>query len=98
MDQIVDASLVGSEYILLKGQGNDDIEVALVISDQNDTQININGVFYQDLANAGDFSIITGDKFNADGNLYISTNNPDDKLFVYQGTGRVINQNFPSAN
>ncbi len=98
MDQIVDASLTGSEYILLKGQGADGIEVALIIADQNNTQVNINGVFYQDLANAGDFSIITGDKFNADGNLYISTNNPDDKLFVYQGTGRVISSAYPSAN
>jgi hypothetical protein len=98
MDQIVDASLTGSEYILLKGQGADGIEVALIIADQNNTQVYINGVFYRDLANAGDFTIITGDKFNADGNLYISTNNPDDKLFVYQGTGRVNNPAYPSAN
>ena len=65
-----------------------EIETVLIIADQDNTTVNVNGVFYDNLINAGDFLIIKGDKFNADGNLYVSTDNPDDKLFVYQGTGR----------
>ena len=33
---------------------------------------------------------LKGNKFNSDGNLYVNTNDPNDKLFAYQGTGKTI--------
>ena len=79
MDQIVDATLVGSEYIFLKGIASNTIETVLIVADQDNTTINVNGVFYDNLVNAGDYLILKGDQFNGDGNLYVSTENSDDK-------------------
>jgi hypothetical protein len=33
-----------------------------------------------------------------DGNLYVSTDSSEDKLFAYQGTGRDYTANAPAAN
>jgi hypothetical protein len=98
MDQIVDATLVGSEYIFLKGIASNTIESVLIVADQDNTTINVNGDFYDNLVNSGDYLILKGDKFNGDGNLYVSTNNSEDKLFAFQGTGKDYNNNAPAAN
>ena len=97
MDQIVDASLVGSEYIFIEGIADNEIETVLIVADQDNTTVNVNGTFYDNLINAGDFLIIKGDKFNGDGNLYVNTDDPNDKLFAFQGTGRnyIIGGAFP---
>ena len=88
VDQIVESSLVGSEYIFIKGIASNNIETVLIIADQDNTKVNVNGDFYDEIINAGDFLILKGNSFNADGNLYVSTDNADDKLFAYQGTGK----------
>ena len=98
MDQIVDATLVGSEYIFLKGIASNTIETVLIVADQDNTTINVNGDFYDNLVNAGDYLILKGDQFNGDGNLYVSTENSDDKLFAYQGTGKDYSANAVAAN
>ena len=64
MDQIVDASLVGSEYIFIEGIADKEIETVLIVADQDNTTVNVNGAFHDNLVNAGDFLIIKGDKFN----------------------------------
>ena len=105
MDQIVGSDLVGSEYIFVKGNGNNSWENVLIIADQNNTAININGSPYtvgdnQVILNQGDYLIIEGDKY-VNRNLYVSTNNKDDKLFAYQGLGDVytgFNGAYPAAN
>jgi len=105
VDQLVGAELVGSEYIFVKGNGNNSWENVLIISDQNNTEININGSPYtvngnQVTLNEGDFLIIEGDKY-VNRNMYISTNNKDDKLFAFQGLGDVyqgFNGQYPAAN
>ena len=88
MDQIVDASLVGSEYIFIEGIADKEIETVLIVADKDNTTVNVNGAFHDNLVNAGDFLIIQGDKFNSDGNLYVNTDDPNDKLFAFQGTGK----------
>jgi hypothetical protein len=98
MDQIVDATLVGSEYIFLKGIASNTIESVLIVADQDNTTINVNGEFYDNLVNSGDYLILKGDKFNGDGNLYVSTDNSEDKLFAYQGTGKDYFASAPAAN
>ena len=94
VDQIVGADLVGSEYIFVKGNGQDTWENVLIIADQDNTNININGAPYTDgdgnqiTLNEGEFLVIEGDQY-VNGNMYVSTNNIDDKLFAYQGLGDV---------
>ena len=39
VDQLVGAELVGSEYIFVKGNGNNSWENVLIIADQNNTEI-----------------------------------------------------------
>ena len=104
VDQIVGVDLVGSEYIFVKGNGRDSWENVLIIADQNNTKININGSPYSDGAgnqitlNEGEFIVIEGDQY-VNGNMYVSTDNKDDKLFAYQGLGDVYGvAQYPAAN
>ena len=98
IDQIVDATLVGSEYIFIKGIASDTIESVLIVADQDNTEININDEGTISTLNSGDYLILKGDRFNSDGNLYVSTNNSEDKLFAYQGTGKDYTSNAIAAN
>ena len=94
MDQIVGSDLVGSEYIFIRGEGYDGWENVLLIADQDNTEVLINGNSYGTLALAGDYFIIEGVNYNSNGNMYVSTANLDDKLFAFQGLGSV----YDSAN
>ena len=106
VDQIVGSDLVGSEYIFVKGNGNNSWENVLIIADQNNTAINVNGSPYTDangnqiVLDEGGYLIIEGDKY-VNGNLYVNTNNKDNKLFAYQGLGDVytgFSGQYPAAN
>jgi len=59
IDQIVGSDLIGSEYIFIKGIARNSIETVLIIADQDNTKLNLNGVFYRDM-NEGDFELIKG--------------------------------------
>jgi hypothetical protein len=92
IDQIVGADKVGSEYIFVKGEGGDSWENILLISDQNNTAINVNGnpllvdgsaVILQE----GEFIIIEGNNFSNSQTMFVNTDNSSDKLFAYQGIG-----------
>ena len=85
IDQIVDLSRVGKEYILVRGDGSDGWENILVVGHEDGTEINIYGSSNStQTINAGEYHLIEGDLFSSDDNMYISTNND---VFVYQGTG-----------
>ena len=90
-DQIVGADKIGSEYILVRGAGNNDWENALVIAHDNNTEVTVNGGSIATL-NAGEYVVVEGNSYNTNGNMYISTTNP---VFVYQGIG---GQNGAEAN
>ena len=86
-DQIVGADRIGSEYILVRGAGNNDWENALVIAHENNTEISVNGGSIANL-NAGEYVVIEGNSYNTNGNMYINSSLP---VFVYQGIGGQTN-------
>ena len=106
VDQIVGAELVGSEYIFVRGNGQISWENVLIIADQNNTRINVNGSPHTDgtgnqvVLNEGEFTIIEGDKY-VNSNMYVNTDNSEDKLFAFQGMGDIyqgFNGAYPAAN
>jgi|GEM_PF-331855 gliding motility-associated-like protein len=82
-DQIVGADRIGSEYILVRGAGNNDWENALVIAHENNTEVSVNGRSIATL-NAGEYVVVEGNSYNTNGNMYINSSLP---VFVYQGIG-----------
>ncbi len=94
IDQIVPAEKTGGEYIFVRGGGENPWENVLLISDQDNTKININGNPYLDssgnqvVLNTGEFTIIEGDNYSSNGTMYVSTDDIDnDKVFAYQIIG-----------
>ena len=89
IDQIVDFSKVGSEYIFVRGDGSNNVENILIVAHQDNTSISINGVAPVITINAGEYHVIEGFNYNALGsNMYVQTSNP---VFAYQGVGGEIN-------
>ena len=100
LDQIVGSDLVGSEYIFIRGNGNDGWENVLIIADQDNTEILVNGQSYGTIDKAGDYILIEGDSYSsnmAGGNMYVRTQNLEHKLFAFQGTGSVYDSAFAAA-
>ena len=70
-------------------------ENILLIADQDNTVINVNGLPLLDNnnnqveLNNGEFIIIEGDKYSDRGNMYVNSFNPDDKIFAFQGLGAI---------
>ena len=70
-------------------------ENILLIADQDNTIINVNGLPLLDdnnnqvVLNNGEFIIIEGDKYSDRGNMYVNSFNPDDKIFAFQGLGAI---------
>ncbi|MGB2226017.1 MAG: IgGFc-binding protein, partial [Polaribacter sp.] len=83
-DQIVGADKIGTEYITVKGDGANSIENVLIIADENNTEIFINGSSVSTI-NAGERFVAEGTFYNANGNMYINTSK---NVFVYQGIGQ----------
>ncbi|MDT0554307.1 T9SS type B sorting domain-containing protein [Urechidicola vernalis] len=84
IDQIVDLSKVGNEYIFVRGDGSDNWENVLIVAHSDNTTININGVSTGITLNAGDYHLIEGNEYNSLGNMYVETSEP---VFAYQGLG-----------
>ena len=94
-DQIVPYDKTGTEYIFAKGVGPDDLERVLLIANNPNTQIYINGDAnaYKTLLNAGDYTVIDGSDF-INNNLYVTSS---EKVFAYQSIGgsySAANQNL----
>ena len=83
IDQIVDASKIGTEYIFVRGDGEDEWENALIIAHENSTEIKVGGTVVNTI-NKGEFQVIEGGFYNASGNMYVETSKP---AFAYQGVG-----------
>ncbi|MFD2568062.1 IgGFc-binding protein, partial [Pseudotenacibaculum haliotis] len=88
IDQIVDLSKVGNEYIFVKGSGSNRVENPLIVAHTDNTIININGVSNIATINAGEYYVIEGDNYSTDDNMYVSTSQP---VFAYQGIGGLGN-------
>ena len=84
IDQIVDYSKVGNEYIFVKGDGSDSWENVLLVAHEDNTSISINGHATIATINAGDYYLIEGNNYSTNQNMYVSTNK---NVFAYQGIG-----------
>jgi gliding motility-associated-like protein len=89
-DQIVSAERTGTEYIFIKGNGIDATERPLIVANENNTDVFLNGSTVS-LINlkAGDYIALDGTQFSSDGNLYVRTSK---NVFAYQGIGGTSNQ------
>ena len=76
MDQIVGEDFIGSDYIFIKGDGDSDWEKALVISNQDNTDVYVNGQLWRTL-NESEYAFIS--EYN-NGNMYITTNDQTKKI------------------
>ncbi len=82
IDQIVDLSKVGKEYVFVKGNGENSYENVLVVVHEDNTEIFVNGDS-KVTRNAGEYYIVEGDQF-INNNMYVNTSKD---TFVYQGIG-----------
>lgn len=103
IDQIVDFSKVGNEYIFVRGNGGgdgfnttpndgDQWENVLIVAHRDNTEIFVNGnVSAEATINAGEWIVIEGDGINNNGNGYNSNGNlyvqTSNPVFAYQGIG-----------
>jgi gliding motility-associated-like protein len=84
-DQIVAAERTGLEYIFIKSTGIDAVEKVLIVADEDNTEIFINGATTAIATiNAGQYYELLGNIFNADGNLFVRTSK---NIFAYQSIG-----------
>jgi gliding motility-associated-like protein len=84
-DQIVPAERISSnEYIFIKSTGVNEVEKILLIADEDNTTITLNGSAPIFNINAGEYLELTGGDYNPNGNLFVSS---DKKVFAYQAVG-----------
>lgn len=84
IDQIAGLSKIGNEYIFVRGDGPDAWENVLVVAHTDNTEISINGSAPITTINAGEYYVIEGNFYNANGNMYVQT---AQDVFMYQGIG-----------
>ncbi len=89
IDQIVGLDKIGSEYIFVKGDGENGWENVLLVAHENNTTVNINGNGVTNTINAGEYLLIEGNAFNTNGNMFVETSKP---VFAYQGIGATTSE------
>lgn len=87
IDQIVDLSKTGSEYIFVRGDGSDGWENILIVAHEDNTAISVNGSSPLTTINAGDYYLIEGNLYSTTDNMYVQTTAD---VFAYQGVGGAI--------
>lgn len=74
-----------SEYIFVRGRGQNAVERPLIVCHENNTEIFLNGSATPAYTrNAGEYVALTGVDFSANNNLYVKTSKP---TFAYQSIG-----------
>ncbi len=99
VDQIVPTDLIGSKYILVKGEATSNanlLERPIVIATQDNTEVYLKGEYNTPFAtlNAGETLILDGNEYPASDALLIETSNP---AYVYQMTS-ANNNTAPGLN
>ncbi|WP_439132770.1 IgGFc-binding protein, partial [Polaribacter sp.] len=86
IDQIVGLDKVGTNYIFVKGGGENGWENVLIVAHEDNTAVSRDGNGSGIIAslNKGEYILLEGSEFNSNGNLYIETTKP---VFAYQGVG-----------
>jgi hypothetical protein len=107
VDQLVDTSNAGTEFIFVRGApekevGNSDqIENVVLVPLESGTTYSLNGIYQGEIAGA--YLVIEGDEYSISNNMYVETNKP---IMAFQGVcgtiyGRAANQGMfvvPSLN
>ena len=90
MDQIVSAERTGTEYIFIKGSGVNETERPLIVANENNTDVFVNGSPTPvTTLSAGQYLALSGSDFSANDNLYVKTSK---NAFAYQGIGGSTSQ------
>ena len=84
IDQIVGSDKIGNEYIFVKGNGGDSFENVLIVANEDNTAVSVNGTSQASI-NAGEYYVAEGNLF-INNNMYISTSK---NVYAYQGIGGV---------
>ena len=88
---IVGADKIGSEYVFVRGSGSDGWENILIVANQDNTDVFIDGgaTPIASLASAGDYHLIEGSSFSNSGSnktLYVRTSK---NVYAWQGIGGI---------
>ncbi len=84
-DQIVSAERTGKEYVFIKSTGDDIVERVLLVANEDNTEIFLNGSLMPDhTLDAGDYIELDGSDYNTNGNMYVQTSK---NIFAYQSIG-----------
>ena len=85
-DQIVPVErITSSDYIFIKSTGIDEVEKVILVADEDNTEIFLNGSTIPSYTlNSGEYASILGLDFSANGNLYVTSSK---KVFAYQSIG-----------
>ncbi|RXR31819.1 T9SS type B sorting domain-containing protein [Flavobacterium piscinae] len=89
IDQIVSVERTGTEYIFVRGFGDNLTEKPLIVAHEDNTEVSINGNLAQ-IINAGEYLAIDGGFYSPQGNMYVQTSK---NVFAYQGVGGAIQAN-----
>jgi gliding motility-associated-like protein len=84
LDQIVSYDQIGTEYIVVKGNGSNNSELPLVIATQDNTQVFVNGNATPiTTLNSGDYFLIPSNNYQgtSNKNMYITSSSP---IYLYQ--------------
>jgi len=83
LDQIVPVTGVGTEYILMRGQGGNTLERPVIVATEDRTTLKINGTEHPRTLSAGESLILNGSSFSKAHNLHLESSAP---IYVYQTT------------
>lgn len=87
LDQIVSSSQIGTEYIFIEGNGLPEMESPLIIADNDNTEIFVNGNPLSAITlNEGDYYLVPNSEYQGttNRNIYVKSSKP---VFAYQLIG-----------
>ena len=87
LDQIVSSSQIGTEYIFIEGNGLPQMELPLIIADEDNTQIFVNGNATPAITlNAGEYYLVPNSNYQGttNKNIYVKSSK---RVFAYQLIG-----------
>jgi len=94
VDQIVPVNAIGKEYILVRGQGIDELESPVIVATKDETKLYVNGEHICSL-NQGEYHVIDGSFYTKQGNMHINSN---ENVYVYQSTAGSLETRTGSLN
>ena len=91
MDQLVGIEKIGTEYIFVRGVGNNNFENVIIVAHEDNTEVFVNGSALSTVnsdtsnsfLNAGEYIILEGENYSAQSNMYVQASKP---VYAFQGT------------